>query len=64
MGKLKIVSKAMMILGLVSLISGIILSLKEIMEFGLGIGVAGIVAYAATYIVGSTEVVEHKSNSD
>ncbi len=64
MDKLKLISTVMMILGIISFIGGILISMKELMEFGLGIGVAGIIGYAIMFIVSSTSIIRKKSTSD
>ena len=64
MDKLKFISKAMMILGIISFIGGISITMKELMEYGLCIGVAGIIGYAFVFIMSSTSTVGQKSISD
>ncbi len=64
MDKLKLISKVMMILGFISFIGGISITRKEFMEYGLCIGVAGIIGYAIMSIVSSTSIVKQKSLSD
>lgn len=64
MQKLKLISKVMMSVGCISFIGGILVSMKEIMEFGLYVGVAGIVAYAAYFLMTSTSFAGRKSISD
>ena len=64
MTKLNVLSRVMVILGLISFIAGILLSMKEIMEFGLGIGITGIIGYAIMFVLSSTTPVGRKSISD
>ena len=64
MDKLKLISTIMVILGGVSFVGGISINMKELMEFGLCIGVAGIIGYAIMFIVSSTSIVRKKSISD
>ena len=64
MDKLKFISVVMVILGSLSFIGGIFITMKELMEFGLCIGIAGIVGYAIMYILTSTSMAEQESISD
>jgi len=64
MGKLRILFRVMVILGFVSFIAGIFMSMKELMEYGLCVGVAGIVGYAIIFVVGSTSIARKKTISD
>ena len=64
MDKLKLISKVMMILGFISFIGGIFITRKEFMEYGLCLGVAGIIGYAIMFVMSSTSIVKQKSISD
>ena len=64
MNKLKLISKVMVILGVILFLGGILISMKELMEFGLCIGVAGIIGFAIRFIMSSTSIAGQKSLSD
>ena len=64
MDKLKLIPKVMVILGFILFIGGISVTMKELMVYGLCIGVAGIIGYAIMFIISSTSVVGQKSISD
>lgn len=64
MQKLRLMSKIMMSLGCIFFLGGILISMKEFMEFGLYIGVAGIVGYAVYFIMTSTSFAGRKSISN
>lgn len=64
MNKLKLLSTAMVILGFVSFIAGISINIKELMEFGLCIGVAGIIGYAIMFLISSTSIRDQESIID
>ena len=64
MDKLRSISAVMVILGCVSFIGGIAIPMKELMEYGLYAGIAGIIGYAIMFIQGSTSIVEQGSISD
>lgn len=63
MRKLRILSTAMVILGFLAFAGGIAMRVKELMEFGLFIGIAGIIVYAIIYLMGSTSMAEHESTT-
>lgn len=54
MNKLKLIFAGLVILGLVLFIGGIAISMKEVMEIGLSVGIIGIMGYAVMFIMGST----------
>lgn len=64
MKKLKFISSGMVITGFILLLCGIALPMKELMEYGLCLGIAGIVAYAVMFIMRSTSTVEQESIFD
>ena len=64
MDKLKLISKVMMIVGFISFVGGISVTMKELMVFGLCIGIAGVIGYAIIFLVSSTSIVVQKSISD
>ncbi|MDK9708826.1 MAG: hypothetical protein OEL83_17425 [Desulforhopalus sp.] len=51
--KAKIIPAAMVILGFVSFVGGIVKNIEVIANLGLGMGVAGIGLYIALYILGA-----------
>lgn len=63
MDKLKIIAAFMVIVGFVSFIVGIVLAVRELAEFGLYIGVAGVIGYSVVFILSSTSKMDQKSNS-
>lgn len=64
MNKLKSIFVGMMILGLVSFVCGIALSMKEFMEYGLYTGIAGLMGYAVIFIRLSILKLEQKPLTD
>jgi len=64
MKKLKLISTVMIAVGFVSFFGGIVMSMKELMEFGLYIGVAGIIGYAVMFVFGSTSLIEQEQGGD
>ena len=64
MDKLKLIASVMVILGFISFIGGIFLTMKELMEYGLCAGIAGIIGYAIISLISSTSTVEHEPTSD
>ena len=64
MKNLRLLSAMLVALGSISFAGGIVGSMKEVMEFGLSIGGAGIIAYAVIFIAGSTSLIEEKSVVD
>lgn len=55
MGKLKLIPGVMILLGGVSFLVGIFMSMKQLMEYGLSIGVAGIIIYTVMFVMHSTK---------
>lgn len=64
MNKLKFISTVLVILGFVLFIGGILISMKELMEYGLYSGIAGIIGYAVMFVMSSTSIARQKSISD
>lgn len=64
MGRLKLISTALVIVGFILFVGGISLSIREPMEYGLCLGIVGIIGYAVSFILRSTTLVEHESVSD
>ncbi len=64
MGKLRLLSTVMMLLGAVSFLAGVFISRKEFMEYGVCIGVAGIIGYAVIFIMSSFSAEGRKSIFD
>lgn len=64
MNKVKLISAIMVILGFISFIGGIFIPMKELMEYGLCIGIAGIIGYTIMFIIRATSTMGHKSISD
>lgn len=54
MSKRKLIPGIMVLLGGVSFLVGILMSIKELMEYGLCIGVAGIIIYTIMFVMHST----------
>jgi hypothetical protein len=64
MAKLKLIFKIMVILGFISFIAGILVTMKELMEYGLCIGITGIIGYAIMFVMSSTSPKGRKSIYD
>ena len=64
MKKLRLISTVMVILGFISFLSSIFLNKKEFMEYGLYLGIAGLIGYGVIFILYSTNMEERKFLSD
>ncbi|GAB4337375.1 MAG: hypothetical protein Kow0089_08540 [Desulfobulbaceae bacterium] len=56
MGKLKCLFRVLIAAGGVLFLGGIFLSMKELMEYGICAGVAGVIGYAVLFVIGSTSL--------
>jgi uncharacterized membrane protein YiaA len=64
MKKLKLISIVLITIGFLSFLGGIFANMKELLEYGIYIGLTGVIGFAGVFLFGSTRVANHKALSD
>ena len=62
MDKLKLVSAGMVILGIITFIAGFVTHMNALVEYGMYIGIAGVMANIVIFVMGSTSKTIQKPN--